>query len=98
MILTQIVTQMNKMNVSIENAINVRQTQKYISPADTSHPLIPAKSKMIINDITQDKSSEIIRYIINPGKAFLITQQKIDNPQQQIEDGAIYCKVQERKK
>ena len=65
MISTQIETQMNKMNVSIENAINGRHIQKYIYPEDISPLLTPTDSEMIVNTIAPGKPSEPIRDNLN---------------------------------
>ena len=53
---------------------------------------------MIVKKFTLGKPSEPIRDNLNPGKVLLITQQKLDNLQQQLEDETIYSKVPERKK
>ena len=53
---------------------------------------------MIVKKFTLGKPSEPIRDNLNPGKVLLITQQKLDNLQQQLEDETINSKVPERKK
>ena len=57
---TQIKKKRNKITASIDNAINARQNQNYIYPADNYPPLTPNDIEIIVNTITPDKSSKPI--------------------------------------
>lgn len=62
--------------------------------------LTTVDNRLIVNDITPFKSSEPTRTNNNSnnGKLLLTAQQKLDNLQQQIEDGTIYPSAMEKKK
>ena len=82
--------------------MKIRAITTYLHRSLPSSPpwLTTVDNRLIVNDITPFKSSEPTRTYNNSnnGKFLLTAQQKLDNLQQQIEDGTIYSSAIEKKK